>query len=186
MTLTGVTFFVLYKQLSVMRKQVENEDKHFQLDERPILSSDDDVPGPVLTGVHFNTTSNQLIWNYIIKNYGKSTAFNIKIYEYMSVFGGNFKNKYEHPPKVVMETVPSQKFWSTVYYAGEISAEDALRARNTDGAIYVKIVLRYDDAQGKTYESQLCFQQNANGTVGRCLFSQTGNIPTEDPPPPLK
>jgi hypothetical protein len=85
--LAGAAAIIFRLQLSTMQSQLDTDEAHFRLDERPIIalvpfSTEDHTPGIV-----FNKDTGEVWWNYALKNYGKGAAFHIRIFDYLSVMG---------------------------------------------------------------------------------------------------
>jgi hypothetical protein len=61
----------------------------FQLDQRPVLDlSDTPVPGYVNGPDYGRIAPNHIAWNYMIKNYGKGAAFDVRICPFLRVCPG--------------------------------------------------------------------------------------------------
>ncbi len=163
------------KNATAAVKGVHHQDEHFKLDERPILALSD-LPTNIPGDLQYDAKQNAVGWNYGVRNFGKTTAINIKMIEYMSVMGKPFKNSNGNGKyRVETDLVPTQFFWSSVRYNDpfpNIVAGTTL-SRAQIGAIML-ISLRYTDLSGSPYREDICLSLNYNGTVGNCQFDEVG------------
>lgn len=128
-------------------------------------------------GLVYDATPMSLRWNYAIKNFGKSTAFGIKGFEYISVLGGHFRGMKKR--EGATELVPTQLLWATARYDDFVTPQRADLALHTDDGVIVKVIVKYKDAYGTIYHADICLVHAANGTVPTCDLSKIAT-PTDN------
>jgi hypothetical protein len=179
--LAAVAAGIFGLQLRTMQAQLAEQQVDFRLDQRPILALADIFPGPEFAapGISYVSANNALGWNYGVKNYGKGTAFSIRMFEYVSVLSSHFRGHGGGRGRVNSDLVPTQAFWSTSVFDGPIIPEIEAKAAATDAGIIMKAIIKYCDVYKTLYTTPICLRHFANGATGNCLLSEIANIPTD-------
>jgi len=177
--LAAVAAGIFWMQLGTMQAQLREQETDFRIDQRPIISDDDDpkLPSGVPLGQEYNALSGEYIWNYAIKNVGKTTAINMSMCGYISILGSHFKKRNCGKDN---DLAPTRGTWATARYPDRITIIDINRAALSMGGIIVKVIVTYEDAYGTPYSSFMCSATNPNHIVGSCSHSQVDSIPTDD------
>jgi hypothetical protein len=177
--LAGVAAWIFNQQLSASQAELTEQRAEFQLDQRPILTRVPIPPemAPIRDGPTYKNM--QYGWNYGVRNVGKGTALNVKMFEYISILGSHFIGIYGGIGRYYPDVGPTEFFWSTAYFGAPVSEERKQLAETSDNGIFIKVIIKYKDIFGTIYTSPICMITHANGSVAGCLISQTANIPTD-------
>lgn len=180
--LAGVAACIFWRQLTAMQRQITTDEEHFRWDQRPILAIADQFPGSqyAMPGVSYDAPHRSFGWNYGIKNYGKGTAFNIRMFEYVSILGSHFRGVYDGKGRINSDLVPTATFWSTAVFGAPLAPDQEIIAERTDNGIIVKIIVKYCDVFKISYEVPVCLRHFANGAIGNCQLFEVASTPTDD------
>jgi hypothetical protein len=165
-------------QLRATQDQLIEQRTEFRLDQRPILAF---VPIPEGNGMPATGPSYQNMtygWNYGVRNTGKGTALQIKMFEYVSILGSHFTAIVDGKGRYNSDLGPGEFFWNTAFFNAPLTEDRFNLAKSTEGGNIVKIILKYKDVFGKIYEGYFCTYNYLNGSNANCLPSQF-SIPTD-------
>jgi hypothetical protein len=175
--LAGVTAGIFWKQLGTMQAQLTAQEADFRIDQRPVLAITPLRPEIKPQGFYYDAGTKRLSFTYAMKNYGKGTALDVKVFDYISVLGSHFKphtrNAYNS------DLVTTADFWTTAQYDDTLTPENNDSAVKSDNGKIVKIIIKYKDAYGVTYENDICLWSLISGAIGYCDLTQLA-IPTDD------
>ena len=146
---------------------VHQQSDQFRLDERPIIELTDCPSGQ--PGAAYDNTA---AWNYCIRNYGKTAARNIHIFEYVSVFGSKPKGKDLPKGRFSPNMEPTIWNWSTATYSRPISRDVFDSALKVDDGIIAAIKIIYVDYSGRRFEKRICMARLKNGAPMACIFNE--------------
>lgn len=176
--LAGVAAYIFAQQLSASQAQLTEQRAEFRLDQRPILTHAPIPPewkipdGPIYQNMAYG-------WNYGIKNTGKGTALDVRMFEYVSILGSHFIGINGGMGRANPDVGPTEFFWSTAFFGAPLTEERRLLAQKTENSIVIKVIIKYKDTFGTIYTSPICIVTHTNNSVGGCLISQIANIPTD-------
>ena len=120
--LAGVTAYIFWQQLGTMQAQLTAQEADFRIDQRPILgltALPSEVKLPLGPSYDANTMS--LSWHYAIINFGKGTAVDVKVFDYISVLGSHFKGTRRD--SYSSDLVTTDLMWTTAHYDGTVTPE---------------------------------------------------------------
>jgi hypothetical protein len=180
--LAGVAALIFWNQLGAMQRQISTDEDHFRWDQRPILAITDNYPGAqyAVPGVSYDAPHWAFGSNYGVKNYGKGTAFDIRMFEYVSILGGHFRGVGEGKGRINSDLVPTAMFWSTAVFGAPLTPDRENTAEHSDNGIIVKIIIKYCDIFKTAYYTPICIRHYNNGAIGNCQLFEVANIPTDD------
>jgi hypothetical protein len=184
----AVAAWIFLCQLAETQKQLSAEELHFRLEQRPILALDNkEVPSNVFQNIAYNDAAHQLFWNFGVTNFGKSTAFRVHSFQYVSVLGGAFRGRGTgHGGLHIPDVVPGAGYWGSATYDLPVTLDTAKGAKAADGGVVMKVILRYEDAVGDTFESFFCMRYLISGAIENCTAEEVKSLPTISPPPPFE
>jgi hypothetical protein len=143
----------------------------FQLDQRPILDvSDTPVPGYKDGPDYGHIVPDHVAWNYMIKNYGKGAAFDVRICPFIRIGGSQFIASNNGNYGENSEIVPTKFIWQTVVFPDAIEPQEVKKIIGEDYGIAMKLIIFYKDTFKTTYRKVLCQLLLPGGAiaVSRC------------------
>lgn len=177
--LAAVAAGIFWEQLGTMQAQLTAQETDFRIDERPILTAEEiNIPGnairsgPVYDKMLFG-------WNYGVKNIGKGTAIDVRMFEYVSILGSPFIGLTGGVGRTEPDVGPTNSFWSTAFFGSLLTEDRYALAKSKTNEIVVKVILAYKDVFGTVYRSPICLATHPNGSVGNCLVSQFSSLTTD-------
>jgi hypothetical protein len=143
----------------------------FQLDQRPILDlTDTPIPGYKDGPDYGRIVPSHFAWNYLIKNYGKGAAFDVRICPFMRVGGSEFVASNNGNYGENAEIVPTKFIWQTDVFPDAFTPEYAKSLAGEEYGLALKLVILYKDTFKTVYTKVLCQSVLPGGaiTISQC------------------
>ena len=161
------TFKTAQEALGLSREQ-------FRRDQRPyVWLTNNGLGSPELVlNRRLAPPSGQILWTFHYTDYGKSPAYHVLTHKLIRVgIGQPFRECYgfSSTPRGAGTPVPPNKddFGTLVSDPG-ITPEQYDRLIGTDDAISIQVRIEYTDAYGCKYESNICLERLAVGSIQYC------------------
>lgn len=141
----------------------------FQLDQRPILDiSDTPIPWNVDGPIYDKIIRRHVACNYAIKNFGKGTAFDIRICPFTRIGGSRFIASSSAGEN--LQLVPTKFIWQTASFPEEFNLDEIKLISDENFGVVLKLAIHYKDTFGSIYDNIVCQSKLPNGnlTVGPC------------------
>lgn len=150
------------------RQGVVLSERNFVADQRPYVWTSD-LPYELLAGPRLVAPTapvSRISWNYNLRNFGKSPAYDVRVTQYFEN-GGPFK--FIGATRGGMVIAPgNDATWGTVLDPEPITQGAFAEAMGKDLAIGIRLLVTYKDAAGRSYVSEICWRHLHSGAAARC------------------
>jgi hypothetical protein len=151
---------------------LQQNERNFRASERPIIDQEVDASNDKIRYgfVHDALSPGELDWNFSIKNYGRTTAANIRTIKCGSVLRRPLRCDTGMLPDVTI--TPGNDLWASVQFPGPIPSGVP---GNLLSAVVV-VVVRYTDLAGTPYEMHSCDAVAPNTSVQKCAIPKAVQV----------
>jgi hypothetical protein len=157
------------------RDAVTQARDQFRQDQRPYIwltNSGLGTPEFILTRPNEVPPTGQILWTFHYTNYGKSPAYKLRSYKFISVErNGRFSASYgssKAPSSEGVPVPPNKDDMGTVVSDPGITQAAFNQMTRVDNAIRIKVRLEYSDAYGGKYETAICIGRLVVGSIQYC------------------
>lgn len=121
----------------------------------------------------------QVVWDWRLTNYGKTPAYNIRIYEYISLGGGHYVPPYGSKGQTTQTPPlpPTAETFSTVV-SKPISPSRFATLQQMFNGVRIKMRIEYEDGSHTNYETGMCLgniQASISSTIFDFCEGENGN-----------
>jgi hypothetical protein len=160
--------------VGLANKAIAQAREQFRQDQRPyIWLTNQGLGFPDFIPTPNSPSSGQVIWTWHYTDYGKTPAYNVRFYDYISIGNRAFARSYQAPtgPDIGAPLPPNKDDFATVVSEPGITQQEYARVAsimNTGKTISIRVRIEYTDAYGGDYETGICLNRINTGAIGYC------------------
>lgn len=150
--------------------QLQQRERQFSLEQRPLIRWDQDSDASK-DSLSDDASTGLLLWNYGLRNSGKSIAYNVVITDGISLWGKPFVETRRTGGR---QYAPGETSWATA----AVPVDPALLPIDVESKPALRVKISYRDVQGNRYEYLLCHRfEDVGGAARDCSQSPIASLP---------